>query len=224
VASRQPPPYQNAPDHYFAFSRAELPSFPLHYQTPLLISPTLIVDMKSLPQPLTRILSTPLYVLRQIYSRPRLIVTLFAIFFGPRLIRKLYCLEEWLLAPWGSRLAFILARTRWPYFKSDQTRRGTLLYTSEYNAQIYIYMPLIESRQLRLLEVAYKDHPKNFTCRLVPTSLDAVPVDYLAISYYWGDPSVFSRVMFTDGTFMGITNSVSIILEALYKSNCSIYI
>ena len=85
-------------------------------------------------------------------------------------------------------------------------------------------MLLTGPRQIRLLEVAYADHPKRFTCRLVPVPWDMMHVEYLAISYMWGDPSNYTTVTFADGTFMSITKCASIILDTLYRKNSSIYV
>ena len=89
---------------------------------------------------------------------------------------------------------------------------------------VQVYTLLTGPQQIRLLEVAYADHPKHFTCRPVPVPLDMMHLEHLAISYTWGDPSNYTTVIFADGTFMSITKSVTIILDTLYRKNSSIYI
>jgi hypothetical protein len=173
----------------------------------------------------TRILSTTFYILRRISSRPRLIVTLLAAFFGLSLVRKLLHFTDWLIAPLLLRFVFITIKYQWPwYIHNYQNSHRAFPQCSKDNTQLYTYTPLTIPQQIRLLEIAYIDHPKNFTFRLVPMSLDTLCSNYLAISYMWGDPSEYSQAIFTNGTFIGLTKSVSIILDSLYKANSSIFI
>jgi hypothetical protein len=134
---------------------------------------------------------------------------------------------ERLLAPYVARMHFYSTRSRWPWYRNRHKiprEIGSTQGWSRGQAQQYQYAPLTASRQIRLLEVSYGRHPKNFICELVPVSLDELPIQYLAVSYTWGGPEHYSAVTFSSNEILNITKSVSIILDTMFIKNKCIYV
>jgi len=156
----------------------------------------------------------------------RIIVTAIGVCLGSLVIIKGIGWDR-LLAPYMARLHFYSARSRWPWYRNllkIPKEIGSTQGWGRRQARPYQYAPLIASRQIRLLEVSYGRDPKNFICELVPVSLDDLLIQYLAVSYTWGDPEHYSTVTFSNHEMLNITKSVSIILDTMFVKNKCIYV
>ena len=131
-------------------------------------------------------------------------------------------------APYSARTTFKEIKQKWPWCKGRQLPRNDSIHSptawNKRESRKYQYVPLISSREIRLLKVFCIGSPKQFTCELVSVSLDNLPMQYLAISYTWGEPAVYSEVLLGDNRFLGITKAVSIILDTMFDQGESMHI
>lgn len=82
----------------------------------------------------------------------------------------------------------------------------------------YRYEPL-RPRQIRLVQAERHTSTGFHSCKFRAVDLDDLPVDYVAISYCWGNPSRVSKVNCAGGGTLDITSSVEDVLHWLTDSH-----
>jgi hypothetical protein len=82
----------------------------------------------------------------------------------------------------------------------------------------YLYPPLKEPRHIRLLKVTCEGPERRFRSELIHISLDHLHLQYVAISYTWGDDAIKSTIPCGRNQQIGLSASVSTILDTLINA------
>ncbi len=90
------------------------------------------------------------------------------------------------------------------------------------DARDYVYAPL-KHRQIRLLRV-FRDDDVKLRCRFEHASLDDLTIDYIAVSYTWGDATTSSKIWFDDGHYLNLTGSGADVLTFFVDANVDKFI
>jgi hypothetical protein len=120
-------------------------------------------------------------------------------------------------APLEARKNFKEEKKKWPWCESDRITMTQLIEWNRNAPKYYEYAPLNRSREIRLLRVSCVGNPKQFICELIPTSLNSLSTQYLAISYTWGSAAPYSTVTFSDSKVLDVSKSVFTILNTLFS-------
>lgn len=80
------------------------------------------------------------------------------------------------------------------------------------SVELFKYPPLIEARQIRLLQVSC-DYDDRIRCKFVVTSLDDLLHPFIAMSYTWGEPSPTDKSWFDDNHYLPLASSASTMLR-----------